>query len=524
MLTIEWIGSIDKQCHYPSSRYVIDLLQSEKHSLQLGSTFVGRPDTRIYSNAYDVVKIRAELKLSKDTAYQWTVNELKKEQKIAVHHPHKTWFISYSVATESTLVGSICPRLNALHVVFKKPPQTIADRLRYVQILTCVFKVYLNVAKTKGYKLDEGLSNFAIDDNDQVYYLDDEYYSWDGFISFAVMLGVFIRNTPWLDHAFMQDISDNLVALIDQIFNDSHNRIVISAQLQSLFMPSDAKHDLLTILIQGFNKTPLQASHSNILSTTQTEKKPLSSKKSRYFAVMADIHSNEIALDCVLEFYQEHGITQGIILGDIVGYGPSPAMCIDKLQSSPFKIIKGNHDHAVVTGNTNKGFSKIAKIAINWTIEQLNTSEKEWLKDLPAYRQQDNWLAVHGAPIDPEFFYAYVYLMTANDNLDILQDKKIPYCFHGHSHMPGIFTRKNQSVEYLKNKKINLSVYPHSLICPGSVGQPRNGNSNAQCAIYDREQNIMEWFNLPYAVDTVVQRIKQHNLPEELWQRLLAGK
>ena len=144
---------------------------------------------------------------------------------------------------------------------------------------------------------------------------------------------------------------------------------------------------------------------------------------------------------------------------------------------------------------------------------------------MPAYYQHDDWFAVHGAPMDPAFFYGYVYLMTAEDNLDYMQDKKMSLCFHGHSHMPGIYTRKkSKALEYLTVEKVILQAYKQSLVCPGSVGQPRNGNPNAQCAVYDKEIQEMTFISLPYPLDKVVERIQANNLPSELWQRLQTGK
>ncbi|MCK5664354.1 MAG: metallophosphoesterase, partial [Thiotrichaceae bacterium] len=281
---------------------------------------------------------------------------------------------------------------------------------------------------------------------------------------------------------------------------------------------SDEKRQLLLELINVLSKTPIAAVSK---SGVKTKKK----SNDRYLAVMADIHANEAALDCVLDFYKEENIQQGIVLGDIVGYGPAPRICIEKLQDSPFEVIKGNHDHAVAMANTERGFSASAKAVIDWTIEQLEEPHREWLKYLPSFSKNDNWLAVHGAPIDPTFLYGYVYLMTAEDNLNYLQEKEISLCFHGHSHMPGIAPRgKNKQDHHLTDKEVALEKYKQLLICPGSVGQPRNGNLGAQCAVYDREKELFNFINLPYSVEPVVQRMKDNNLPDQLWQRLQTGK
>jgi len=517
MSTITLIGSIDAQQHYNSVE-IAELLTDDRKVFHVGENFTGRPNTRIYANQQDVVKIRAELELSNEKAHLWAANVLSQEREIAVHHPHKTWFIANDPTVQSVLVGSICPRLQPLHIELKTAPETLPEQTRYLNILQSVFYQYLQLAKTTGFKLDEGLSNFAIDDKDTVYYLDDEYYSWDIFVTFSVMLGVFIRSFDWLNKGFIQQLTEVLVALIDDIFQDPHYRIIISTQLQPLFMPTYQKQQVLGEIINGLSKIPV--SIGNKFCKKKTKK-----LNGRYLAVMADIHANETALDCVLAYYKEHNIDQGIVLGDIVGYGPDPRICIEKLQESPFEIIKGNHDHAVAMTNITKGFSNNARTVVNWTIEQLGEEYREWLKYLPSFVQQKDWLAVHGAPIDPAFFYGYVYLMTAVDNLDYLQEKTISLCFHGHSHMPGVYARDKGGFDHhLSREQIKLTKYQNALVCPGAVGQPRNGNPGAQCAVYDREKQVVNFITLPYSVDSVVERMKQHDLPAPLWQRLQAGK
>src|SRR5205809_4974932 len=59
-------------------------------------------------------------------------------------------------------------------------------------------------------------------------------------------------------------------------------------------------------------------------------------------AVLADIHANLVALDAVLV---DCGDCDGVwCLGDIVGYGPDPAECIDRMRSVAEVCVAGNHD------------------------------------------------------------------------------------------------------------------------------------------------------------------------------------
>jgi diadenosine tetraphosphatase ApaH/serine/threonine PP2A family protein phosphatase len=62
------------------------------------------------------------------------------------------------------------------------------------------------------------------------------------------------------------------------------------------------------------------------------------------------------------------------------------------------------------------------------------------------------------------------------------------------------------------------------LINPGSVGQPRDGDARAACAIADLEHNVVEFWRVPYDVEAVQKRMLGVGLPEPLALRLAIGR
>lgn len=62
MSKIELIGSNDTKQHYQAND-IAELLTVDRTALHVGDEFMGRPETRIYANEKNVVKIRAELDL-----------------------------------------------------------------------------------------------------------------------------------------------------------------------------------------------------------------------------------------------------------------------------------------------------------------------------------------------------------------------------------------------------------------------------------------------------------------------------
>ena len=119
---------------------------------------------------------------------------------------------------------------------------------------------------------------------------------------------------------------------------------------------------------------------------------------------MADIHANLPALDAVLAWLKTNNIKAALVLGDLVGYGPHPQACLQRLAAYDFIFIKGNHDNALATGNFKKGLSSNAAWALNWSNTRVSDDDKTYLANLISVFYHDDWMALHGAPIDPTFF------------------------------------------------------------------------------------------------------------------------
>jgi len=528
-------------------------------ALSINHDFTGRPATHIYANDEHVVKIRRDLKLTARQAQPWLLKVMEKERMLGVYHPAKTWFYIYveragvEQESEEVLIGNITPRLQPLHKVLEAEPVGAEGLERARSQLDEMFGLYLRTAREFDIKLDEGLSNFALDAEGRLYYVDDEYYAWDKFISFSMMLGVLIRKLGWLERDFMRVLAQDLGKQLDQTFADLNYRASIAYQLRSAFMPAGKKRDLANLVSATLTGSVPAISVANEVAATGMESAvAVPTKEYRpaatdmeppadvtapvvstggevksgegLLAILADVHANLPALDAVLDWLEREGIRHGVVLGDLVGYGPDAAEVIERLQESGLHIIKGNHDHAVALGAFQRGLSKNARHVAEWTHEQLPQQQRDWLKNLPPILDTEQWLAVHGAPLDPEFFYGYVYEMTYRDNLDKLAALQRRLCFHGHSHMPGVYCRDGQGQDrHRTGERVSLKNEVHCLICPGSVGQPRNGMPQSQFALYDPVEDEVLFKQLAYDYEPVVERMKTLRFPADLYLRLPKG-
>src|SRR5512140_3139749 len=81
--------------------------------------------------------------------------------------------------------------------------------------------------------------------------------------------------------------------------------------------------------------------------------------------VISDVHANLTALEAVLA--DAGKVDETWCLGDVVGYGPQPNECIERIRSLPkLTGMMGNHDYAVVGDEALEAFNIDAKKALLW--------------------------------------------------------------------------------------------------------------------------------------------------------------
>jgi diadenosine tetraphosphatase ApaH/serine/threonine PP2A family protein phosphatase len=71
--------------------------------------------------------------------------------------------------------------------------------------------------------------------------------------------------------------------------------------------------------------------------------------------------------------------------------------------------------------------------------------------------------------------------------------------------------------------EIKLEKGTRYLINPGSVGQPRDRNNKAACAVYDSKAQRVKLFRIEYNIEAAQKKILNANLPPALAERLWLG-
>lgn len=233
-------------------------------------------------------------------------------------------------------------------------------------------------------------------------------------------------------------------------------------------------------------------------------------------AIISDIHGNLEALEAVLEDIRSQGIAEIYCLGDVVGYGPNPRECIDRVMQYCQTTILGNHDQAALFDP--EGFNAGAERAIFWTRSALEAgsgpeNERRWefLGELPRMKREEPYLFVHGSARNPLNEYVFpedIYNQRKMERIFGLVDQ---FCFQGHTHIPGVFT---EEYSFLRpdefDYRIELPAGKKMLINVGSVGQPRD-NDNRSCYVV-LDGNQISYRRVPYDFQKTAAKI--YAIPE----------
>ncbi len=239
--------------------------------------------------------------------------------------------------------------------------------------------------------------------------------------------------------------------------------------------------------------------------------------------IISDIHANLVAFETVLADAGEFDHVW--CLGDVVGYGPQPNECIEKLRALKPLCLAGNHDWAVIEKIDLGEFNPDARKATLWTREQLTPHNLDWLHQLPERvpTELEKFTLVHGSPRYPIWEYV-LGPAIARINFDYFDT---PICLMGHTHVPVLYRFKTEddiAVPEALAENTPLILGPDRMMLnPGSVGQPRDGDPRAAYAMLDTESLTLTSTRIEYDIAATQALMRDAELPARLVNRLSAG-
>lgn len=242
--------------------------------------------------------------------------------------------------------------------------------------------------------------------------------------------------------------------------------------------------------------------------------------------IVSDLHSNHDALRAVLNHVRRKRFDQVMCLGDFVGYGAQPNQVLDRMRQLRAEklYVRGNHDRVAAGLDPGDAFNHAARSAALWTKDHLSPVNRAFLRNLPIgpLMEKSGVMVCHGSPLDEDH-----YLFGEGDAYEVLSRFDVPIIFFGHTHLPAVFRLTSMgdlsARIYRREATVQLDRGDRYLINPGSVGQPRDRNPEASCAIFDREKYSVQFVRVPYDIDGAQAAILKAGLPRVLADRLRIG-
>ncbi len=237
--------------------------------------------------------------------------------------------------------------------------------------------------------------------------------------------------------------------------------------------------------------------------------------------IVSDIHSNVVALDAVLADARADGPIERVwCLGDVVGYGPEPMACIERLWDLDATVICGNHDAGAVGRISVAEFNGPAAEAARWNGAQLSAEARAYLSALPETVVEAPFTLVHGSPRVP----LWEYLTSGDQAEEAWGAIPTPHVIVGHSHFQFTCTRSRGLEQAGPSGRVVRTDGDRLAANPGSVGQPRDGDPRAAFTVFDDEAATLALRRTSYDIAATQRAMIDVGLPLPLIERLAIGR
>lgn len=216
--------------------------------------------------------------------------------------------------------------------------------------------------------------------------------------------------------------------------------------------------------------------------------------------LISDVHANLVALEAVLD--DMPAVDEIVCAGDVVGYNPWPAECVEKIREVASVCVQGNHDRSV---EDPLRYGGMAREGLRHARAELTDEQLDWLVTQPRRAEfaDGAYQVAHSHP-DPDEMGTYVF----PDDFTDMEPYVDGYdgLVLGHTHV--------------QHKAV---IDDRLVVNPGSVGQPRDKNPDAAYAILNTETQTVDLHRVRYDIDRVISKVELLDLPTKVGTRLLDG-
>jgi predicted phosphodiesterase len=233
------------------------------------------------------------------------------------------------------------------------------------------------------------------------------------------------------------------------------------------------------------------------------------------YGVIADVHANLHALEAVLDRLTTEQVDAYLCAGDLVGYGPFPDECVQRVLDLPGVCVAGNHDLMVRGELSDERCVQLARDSLRWTRAVIAPRTRERLAALPRSAVVDGVAVYHGSIGDPQ---AYVHTeLEALDDLRALPDA-VPEAHTmivGHTHRPMAVAERRGALRLEATGEVALPPGERVLLNPGAVGQSRARELRARAMVLDLDARRARFVAVRYDAEACRRALRDRGLPAD---------
>ena len=153
-------------------------------------------------------------------------------------------------------------------------------------------------------------------------------------------------------------------------------------------------------------------------------------------------------------------------------------------------------------------------------MKYLTSASMRYLKSLPACRELERALMVHGCPPDSPTYY--LNHMSFSEIKETFTSNGFDIAFVGHTHRMMLmgYDGKDLQFDSLQQETIQLRSKYRYIVNVGAVGQPRDGDPRAKYVIWDNRDNTLEIRRVAYDISRTANLIIKRGFLRKHAERL----
>ena len=231
------------------------------------------------------------------------------------------------------------------------------------------------------------------------------------------------------------------------------------------------------------------------------------------YAVLADVHANLPALEAVLDDVAKRRVDAYLVAGDLVGYGPFPNECVERIAALGATCVVGNHEEMLLGRLGEERCITLGRTSLAWTRTVLRDDVRAYLEALPSSAEVEGGLVMAHGTLDHAWEYTTRGVEGAAQ-LALLEQRHpgAGFLVLGHTHRPFACDRHAHVLSVRPGAALALP--DPVLLNPGAVGQSREPRVRARYAVLDTEQRTATFHAVRYDTGTCRAELRRNGLSE----------